>query len=117
MLIKNRFVFIYLAWLLNIISLTGSVYFSRIMDLPPCLLCWYQRISIFPMVFLMATGFLRKDHAIGWYTIPLLVFGWIISFYHNLLYYNLIPTVIETCTKDIPCTSKQMNFLDSLLSH
>ena len=108
---KDRFTLIYTAWLLNILSFVGSMYFSNVMMLPPCMLCWYQRICIFPMSFILAVGFLKKDSNVFWYATPLAVVGWIISLYHNLLYYKIIPKAITACTSGVSCTDKQIEYL------
>lgn len=107
---NDRFTLIYIAWILNIIAFCGSMYFSNVMMLPPCTLCWYQRICIFPMSFILATGFLKKDDNVFWYTIPLVTIGWIISLYHNLLYYKIIPKAIVACTSGVSCTDKQIEY-------
>ncbi len=108
---NNRFTYIYLAFLLNLIAFCGSIYFSNVMMLPPCVLCWYQRICIFPQIFLLGVGFFRKDENVFWYSIPLVVTGLIISLYHNLLYYKIIPAAIIPCSSGISCTSKQIEWL------
>jgi len=108
---NDRYTLLYMAWLLNIFSLAGSMYFSNIMMLPPCVLCWYQRICIFPMSLILAIGFLKKDDNVFWYSMPLLAVGWIISLYHNLLYYKVIPQAITLCTSGVSCTSKQIEWL------
>ncbi len=108
---KDKFTLIYLAWLLNIVALMGSMYFSNFMMLPPCVLCWYQRICIFPMSIIFAVGFLKKDENVFWYSFPLVIIGWIISLYHNLLYYKIIPKAITACTSGVSCTDKQIEYL------
>lgn len=109
--LKNRFTFIYIAWLVNIVAFAGSMYFSNVMMLPPCMLCWYQRICIFPLTILFAVGFLKKDKNILTYALPLVSIGWIISLYHNLLYYKIIPKAITACTSGVSCTDKQIEYL------
>ena len=108
---EKKFIYIYIAWIINIISFAGSMYFSNIMMLPPCTLCWYQRICIFPMSLILAAGFLLKDKNVIWYTMPLAVIGWIISFYHNLLYYKVISQAIIACSSGVSCTAKQIEYL------
>jgi disulfide bond formation protein DsbB len=108
---NDRFTFIYVSWLINIISLAGSLYFSNVMMLPPCTLCWAQRICIFPMSILLAVGFIKKDHNVFSYAIPLAIIGWLISVYHNLLYYKIIPKAITACTSGVSCTDKQIEYL------
>ncbi len=108
---KDNFTFIYMAWLVNIVAFMGSMYFSNFMMLPPCMLCWYQRICIFPLSIIFAVGFLKKDENVFWYSIPLVGIGWIISTYHNLLYYKIIPKAITACTSGVSCTDKQIEYL------
>jgi disulfide bond formation protein DsbB len=108
---KDRFTLIYMAWLVNIIAFLGSMFFSNVMMLPPCMLCWYQRICIFPLSILLAVGFLKKDKNILFYSLPLVIVGWIISLYHNLLYYKIIPKAIIACTSGVSCTDKQIEYL------
>lgn len=105
--IKNNFVFIYAAWLISIISIVGSLFFSSVMSLSPCFLCWYQRIFIFPLGIVLAIGFLKNDNVVFWYSFPLALAGWGISFYHNLLYYHLIAQPIIPCSGGISCTETQ----------
>lgn len=108
---KDPFTLIYFAWIVNIVSFTGSMFYSNYMMLPPCTLCWAQRICIFPMSFILAVGFLKKDKNVVWYALPLVVIGWIISLYHNLLYYKIIPQAITACTSGVSCTAKQIEYL------
>ena len=107
---KDPFTLIYFAWIINIVSFAGSIYFSNFMMLPPCVLCWFQRICIFPMSLILAVGFLKKDKNVIWYALPLVSIGWIISMYHNLLYYKIIPEAISMCTSGVSCTSKQIEY-------
>lgn len=108
---KDPFTLIYFAWIINIVSLTGSLYFSNVMMLPPCVLCWFQRICIFPMSIILAVGFLKKDKNVFWYALPLVCIGWVISLYHNLLYYKIIQEAISMCTSGVSCTSKQLEYM------
>jgi disulfide bond formation protein DsbB len=110
-MLNDRFKFIYFAFLLNLVAFCGSMYFSNIMMLPPCVLCWYQRICIFPLVLIFAVGFFRKDENVFWYALPLNVIGFCISLYHNLLYYKIIPESIIPCSSGVSCTSKQIEYL------
>ena len=107
---KNVFIFIYWAWLINIFSLAGSLYFSNVMMLPPCTLCWFQRICIFPLSIIFAIGFLKKDQNVLFYAAPLAAIGWMISLYHNLLYYKIIPKAITLCSSGVSCTDKQIEY-------
>ena len=97
---------LYLAWLQSLIATLGSLAFSEIMHFPPCVLCWYQRIFMYPLVVIFAVGILKKDKLVAYYAWPLIAAGWIIAFFHNLLYYNIIPEAAAPCLAGISCTTK-----------
>ena len=107
MSVKNNFMLIYAAWLISLISIVGSLFFSSILELPPCFLCWYQRVFIFPLGLVLAVGFLKKDPLVFWYAFPLTVLGWGISLYHNLLYYHFIEQPLVPCSGGVSCTENQ----------
>ncbi len=100
----------YATFILALVSTLVSLYFSEIMKLVPCVLCWYQRICMYPMVLISAVAILRKDKFIHTYILPLSVFGLIIAIYHNLLYYKILPESIAPCTQGISCTTKQLEW-------
>lgn len=101
----------YLAWLQALIAMLGSLFFSEVMKLPPCVLCWYQRILMYPLVFIIAVGILLEDKRLKFYALPLSITGLVIAVYHNLLYYNIIPEAITPCSAGISCTTRQIEWL------
>lgn len=86
----------------------GSLYFSEIMGFPPCSLCWYQRICIYPLVVIFGAALLTDDHAHQKYSVPLLLAGMILAVYHNLLYFGMIAKEIVPCTSGVSCSAKQL---------
>ncbi len=101
----------YLAWIIALTATVGSLFFSEVMDLPPCVLCWYQRIAMYPLVLIIGGGILMRDNRMKFYALPVCLIGLAISIYHNLLYYGLIPESITPCTEGISCTSRQIEWL------
>ena len=101
---------LYIAWIQSIIAMFGSLFFSEVMKLPPCILCWYQRILMYPLTVIIAVGILRKDKGIHQYVLPLSITGLCIAIYHNLLYYGIIPESIQPCRLGISCTTKQIEW-------
>lgn len=95
-----------LALLQVTLATIGSLVFSEILKFPPCILCWYQRIFMYPLVIILAVGIWKKDKNVHLYALPLSITGLIISIYHNLLYYNIIPESSAPCTLGISCTTK-----------
>ena len=52
---------LFAAWLLVTAASLGSLFFSEIMELPPCSLCWYQRVFMFPLVLVLFMGLFPFD--------------------------------------------------------
>lgn len=102
---------VHIAWTVALVATVGSLYFSEVMELPPCILCWYQRIAMYPMVAVLAVGVVLEDARARFYALPLSLIGLGISIYHNLLYYALIPESITPCSEGISCTSVQIEWL------
>ena len=46
---NSNWIIIFICWIIACVSTLGSLFFSEIMELPPCALCWYQRIFMFPL--------------------------------------------------------------------
>lgn len=101
----------YIAWVTALLATAGSLFFSEVMHLPPCVLCWYQRIAMYPLVLIIPTGILLKDSGMKVYALPFALAGLAISVYHNLLYYGFIPESITPCSEGVPCNAVQIEWL------
>lgn len=97
---------IFSAWFLALMATLGSLFFSEVMLFPPCVLCWYQRICMYPLVVILLAGMFPVSKDVVKYSLPLVVIGWGIGIYHNLLYYNILPESAAPCVQGISCTTK-----------
>lgn len=98
----------HLALLTAWVAMSGSLYFSEVLRWTPCLLCWYQRIIMYPLAAIIAIGILRRDAKLHFYVLPFSIFGMGMSLYH----YLLIKTTIfpaPACNANIPCNVEYMN--------
>ena len=98
-------------WVIACLSALGALFFSEVMELVPCLLCWYQRIFMFPLVILLPMGLFPFDPRVVRYALPLVLGGWGISVFQVLLVAGVIPEAIRPCTKGIPCSEVQIEWL------
>ena len=103
--------YVFFAFLVSLTATLGSLFFSEIMNFIPCSLCWYQRIFMYSLVFLFLTNLLFPDDKIFKYSISLAVSGWIISIYHNLLMFGIIPEKLSPCIQGVPCSTQYINWL------
>jgi hypothetical protein len=82
----------------------GSLYLSEVARFPPCELCWYQRIAMYPLVVVLGIAALRRDAAVKWYVVPVAAIGGAISAYHYLLE-RFPDSVASSCSTEVPCTT------------
>lgn len=101
----------HIAWLIALFALIGSLYYSEVRGFAPCVLCWYQRIAIYPLVLLLPIGILKKDKNIADYALALSIAGLIFSVIQNLLYFKILPEAIAPCTNGVSCTTKYFEYL------
>ena len=101
----------YLAWVIVLTGTVGSLFFSEVMQYPPCVLCWYQRIALYPLIIIIGAGIIMRDGRMKYYALPVCLAGLLISIYHNLLYYGVIPESMAPCTQGVPCNAIQFEWL------
>jgi len=95
---------IFSAWLVASASTLGALFFGEVMHLPTCVLCWYQRIFMFPLALILPIGLFPFDRNVLRYAIPLAGIGFLIAVFHLLLIAGLIPENIKPCAQGVPCS-------------
>lgn len=109
--IKNKESLLFTAWATSVVAMFGSLYFSEIRQYEPCVLCWYQRILMYPLVLILGIAVFKKDYKIAFYTLVLSGIGAGISFYHYLLQkVSFFADNAPTCGR-VPCTGQYINWL------
>ena len=106
---NTNWTILFSCWLLATVSTLGSLFFSYVMGFAPCVLCWYQRIFLFPLVILLAFGLFPFDKSVVKFALPLTIAGWLTALYHNLLYSGIIPESIQPCSRGVSCTEKYID--------
>lgn len=103
----------YWVWFIGVGAMFGSLILSDVMNLPPCLLCWWQRIFMYPIAFIMSVAILRKDRSGIYYALPLAVCGLITAFYHSLLQWHVIEETVVNCSANgnVSCAESDMTLL------
>ena len=105
---------LFAAWTLVTIATLGSLFFSEIVGVPVCVLCWYQRIAMYPLVLILAIGLLPYDPRVLYYTAALTFVGWLTASYHVLLVAGVIPASAQPCVQGIPCSETHVSLLGFL---
>ena len=92
------------AWLIAAAGTLGALFFSLVMKLPPCDLCWYQRIFMFPLTLILPFGMFPFDRGVIRYASPLAAGGWLIAAFQQMLVAGWIPERIKPCSQGVPCS-------------
>ena len=111
--------FLFLAWLVAAVATVGSLFFSEVMKFTPCVLCWYQRIAMYPLVIVLLLGLFpgqgkEWDKGVFRYALPFGAIGWAIALYHNLLHYGIVPESASPCVAGVPCSTVYIRLLGFL---
>jgi disulfide bond formation protein DsbB len=102
---------LFACWLLVAGATLGSLFFSEVMELPPCSLCWLQRIFMFPLCIILLFGLFPFDPQVVRYALPLAAIGAVVALYHLLLQAGLIPESAAPCRQGVSCSDAQVEIL------
>ena len=85
-----------------VISMIGSLIYSHVYDLPVCMLCYYQRLCMYPLVLFVGIAVWKKDYF--FVKLPALIlsligvaFAWFHYYYHVLSFFT-DKTIIMPCS-------------------
>ncbi|CAD5373092.1 putative disulfide formation protein [Rubrivivax sp. A210] len=95
---------VFAAWLVVASAVLGALFFSEVMRLPPCVLCWWQRICMFPLALLLPLGLFPYDRQVLRYCLPLAGAGWALALFHLLVVAGVVPERLQPCTQGVPCS-------------
>lgn len=94
----------WLAFAVAATAMAGSLYFSEVAGFVPCVLCWYQRIAMYPLAIILLIAAIRHDPGVARYAIPVAVIGAAISAWH--IGVQRLPGLPSgSCSLDVPCSS------------
>ena len=82
---------IFFSFLISLGALMGSLFYSEVLGYPPCSLCWYQRIFMFPIVIMLGMALYERRTDVRDYGIVLGIFGGVVAFYHTYLQWGGTP--------------------------
>ena len=99
-----------IAFLIALFSALASLFFANIVGYPPCELCWFQRIFMYPLVFILGIALIRKERKLVIpYALVLAVIGLLIGIYQYFLQLvsmkNLAVDLLVPCSTDVNAIS------------
>jgi disulfide bond formation protein DsbB len=98
------------SFLVVLASVLSSLFYSEIARFQPCVLCWWQRVFLYPQLFLLFTALIKKDENVRRYAIVLSIAGALVALYHTLLQLGFESSLPCPATGGISC--QVVYFLD-----
>lgn len=100
-----------IAWSQAIVATAGSLFYSEIMGYIPCELCWYQRIIMYPLVFIYGIAAIKKEINIALPGLFMSGIGILVSTYHYLIQkVSAFQELGGSCTGGVPCNAVYVNY-------
>jgi disulfide bond formation protein DsbB len=103
---------LFFAWVISLIVMLSTLFFSEMLQWPVCPLCWYQRIALYPLVILLGIAAYKNDRSIISYAIPFPLIGLFFAVYQYLE--QMIPgfASIEFCKNGaVACNAIHLKLL------
>jgi len=95
------------AFLIALFASLAALFIGEVLGQRPCILCWYQRIAMFPLVPILGLALWIGDPRGRFYALPLALAGLAIAGWHTGLYAGLIPEPVVPCSESGPsCTDR-----------
>jgi disulfide bond formation protein DsbB len=107
---ETAWMLVFGCWLVACVATLGALFFSEVMQLPPCVLCWYQRIFMFPLVLVLPAGLFPFDPRVVRYALPLSLTGTAVAVLHVLLVAGIVPESVTPCSRGVPCSETQIEW-------
>ena len=101
---------LFLAWLVATGATLAALFIGEVMGVTPCVLCWYQRIAMFPLVLILAAGLFPADPRVIRYALPLALAGWSVALWHVGLVAGWVPESAVPCRQGVSCKDQVILF-------
>ena len=103
-----------IAWVIAVAATAGALFIGEVMGMTPCLLCWYQRICMFPLAIVLGIACYSEDRRGAIYALPLAMGGIALAGYHTLLVSGLIPRAWIPCTAGVSCADQKLDIFNGI---
>jgi len=112
--IEAGWALLFATWVLATGATLGSLFFSEIAGVPVCVLCWYQRIAMYPLVLILGISLFPYDPRVVRYAGALAGAGWLVAVFHVLVVAGIIPESVQPCVQGIPCSETYLSLFGFL---
>lgn len=76
---------LWIGLLLTLGGIVSSLFYSEVLGIAPCGLCWLQRVFLYPQALLFAVAIWKQERAVVDYSIAFSIFGGAVALYQHYL--------------------------------
>ena len=102
------------AWAVALVSTFAALFIGEVMGMTPCLLCWYQRILMFPLAVILGMAAFGNDRRGAIYALPLALGGLAVAGYHTALVAGWVPKGWIPCGAGPSCSDQKLVILGDI---
>ncbi|MBI5470145.1 disulfide bond formation protein B [Candidatus Kaiserbacteria bacterium] len=97
---------IWIGFLLSLVGIGLTLFYSEVLGFEPCFLCWWQRVCLYPQALLFGLALWKPDlqRAAVLYSIWLSALGAAFALYHHAL--QMFPAGTLPCSANGPSCAK-----------
>jgi disulfide bond formation protein DsbB len=104
-----------LSWVIALMATLSALFIGEVLGKTPCLLCWYQRIAMFPLALILGVASYTGDLTGRKYALPLIAIGTLIAAWHSLVFAGIVPAEVQPCSQTGPSCSGEGQILFGIL--
>lgn len=90
------------AFIVTLAMAAMTLYFEYVAGFEPCMLCWWQRVCMFPQLILFGVAWFKKDASVVLYSLVLSGIGLLIGLYNYALLF--VPSLAPCSAAGVSCT-------------
>ena len=109
-----RWIWLMAAWGIALAATLGALFLGEVMGMTPCLLCWYQRIFMFPLALILGMAVFAEDRRGAVYALPLALGGAAVAAYHTALVAGVVPKWWVPCGTGPSCSEQSLEILGGI---
>jgi disulfide bond formation protein DsbB len=102
------------AWLVALLATAAALFLGEVMGMTPCLLCWYQRILMFPLALILSMAAFGNDRRGAVYALPFAAVGVLVAGYHTALVAAWVPSWWVPCGSGPSCSQQSLEVLGGI---
>ncbi len=89
-----------IAMLFGVSAVCMSLWYSEVVGLPVCPLCWFARTMMYPLAVVLVVAVVRKDRTVWPYILSLSGIGMFITGYHHLYQIGFVEGALCKAIRD-----------------